>query len=433
MFDLILSALPPQAIQPVKPSEVAPPKVTQVASQPTASSASKPTISPPEAILPNAQARSKASSSVSKKSTTAGAAKPSGNSGQEFTPTSLSVKDLNEIDTRSLPPIANETPEAAAKRKALEAAKAERLKLLEQKLAELVEREKPLKEERLRQNLKNAAINQAKAGQFGQAQETAKDLILPLQSQVELLEQINALATGRNQPTAQTIAPVSSRPPVIISQLPPRAPEAPSYLLPNSISPPVLGSNLRLLKPVWKLPGGISLMFPLPFPVPMTSGFGWRIHPITGQQRFHSGVDLAAPLGTPVLAAFSGRVEAADWMDGYGLTIILSPKNGNQEVLYGHLSAIFVKPGDWVEQGTLIGQVGSTGLSTGPHLHFEVRQMSDMGWEPIDPTLQLGVALAKIGEYVALAQEPIGAIDVPPNYATIPPPPTQKFSILHNF
>ncbi len=362
-----------------------------------------------------------------------GVAKPSGNSEQEFIPTSLSVKDLNAINMRSLPPVSNETPEAAAKRKALEAAKAERLKLLEQKLAELVEREKPLKEERLRQNLKNAAINQAKAGQLDQAQETAKDLILPLRSQVELLEQINAIAAGRNQPTAQTIAPVSSRAPVVISQLSPRAPEAPTYLLPNSISPPVLGSNLRLLKPSWKLPGGISLMFPLPFPVPMTSGFGWRIHPITGQQRFHSGVDLAAPLGTPVIAAFSGRVEAADWMDGYGLTIILSPKNGKQEVLYGHLSAIFVKPGDWVEQGTLIGQVGSTGLSTGPHLHFEVRQMSDVGWEPIDPTLQLGVALSKIGEYVALAQDPIGAIDVPPNYATIPPPPTQKFSILHNF
>ncbi len=139
-----------------------------------------------------------------------------------------------------------------------------------------------------------------------------------------------------------------------------------------------------------------GLMFPLTIPAPITSLFGWRIHPITGDRRFHTGTDLGAPLGTPVLAAYPGIVEVADYMGGYGLTVVLNHNKSTQQTLYGHLSEIFVEPGEWVEQGTVIGRVGSTGNSTGPHLHFETRQLTASGWVVADPGAQLESAFAQL-------------------------------------
>ena len=147
-----------------------------------------------------------------------------------------------------------------------------------------------------------------------------------------------------------------------------------------------------------------SLMFPLTVPAPITSLFGWRIHPITGDQRFHAGTDLAAPLGTPVLAAYPGSVEVADNMGGYGLTVVLNHNKSTQQTLYAHLSEIFVEPGEWVEQGTLIGRVGSTGNSTGPHLHFETRQLTPEGWVAADPGVQLESAFANLLKALETAQ-----------------------------
>ncbi len=104
---------------------------------------------------------------------------------------------------------------------------------------------------------------------------------------------------------------------------------------------------------------GKGMMFPLSIPAPITSLFGWRIHPITGDRRFHSGTDLGAPMGTPVLAAAKGQVEIADWVGGYGLTVIINHTSA-QQTLYGHMSQLLVQPGQWVEPGTVIGLVGST-------------------------------------------------------------------------
>jgi murein DD-endopeptidase MepM/ murein hydrolase activator NlpD len=145
-------------------------------------------------------------------------------------------------------------------------------------------------------------------------------------------------------------------------------------------------------------------MFPLTIPAPITSLFGWRIHPITGTRRFHAGTDLGASLGTPVLAADAGKVAIADWLGGYGLTVVLEHENFTQQTLYGHLSEIFVQPGEWVEQGTVIGRVGSTGNSTGPHLHFETRQLTDQGWVATDPSVQLEDAVAELVESLRTAQ-----------------------------
>jgi murein DD-endopeptidase MepM/ murein hydrolase activator NlpD len=103
----------------------------------------------------------------------------------------------------------------------------------------------------------------------------------------------------------------------------------------------------------------------------MSSNYGWRIDPIANVGRFHSGIDLAAPLGTPVMATMDGKVSHVAVNSVYGNYIILTHSGGYQS-LYAHLSAVTVKQGASVIQGTKIGEVGSTGYSTGPHLHFAV-------------------------------------------------------------
>ncbi|BDI17778.1 hypothetical protein ANSO36C_35800 [Nostoc cf. commune SO-36] len=140
---------------------------------------------------------------------------------------------------------------------------------------------------------------------------------------------------------------------------------------------------------------GTGMMYPLSIPATITSVFGWRVHPITGNQRFHAGTDIGAPTGTPVLAAAAGQVETANWLGGYGLTVTLNHKSA-QQTLYGHMSEIFVQPGQWVEPGTVIGRVGSTGNSTGPHLHFEVRYLSPNGWVATDPGVHLQSGLSQL-------------------------------------
>ncbi|WP_239651639.1 M23 family metallopeptidase [Neosynechococcus sphagnicola] len=175
-----------------------------------------------------------------------------------------------------------------------------------------------------------------------------------------------------------------------------------------AVSSTVLDYYNRSLRPAGRLGNGnINLLFPLSIPAAITSAFGWRIHPITGEQRFHSGTDLGAPLGTPVLAAYAGQVEIADFLDGYGLTVILNHNQYTQKTLYGHLSEIFVKPGEQVQQGMVIGRVGSTGNSTGPHLHFEFQQLTPEGWVALDPGAQLEYALAQLLKVLQVAQKPV--------------------------
>jgi murein DD-endopeptidase MepM/ murein hydrolase activator NlpD len=105
----------------------------------------------------------------------------------------------------------------------------------------------------------------------------------------------------------------------------------------------------------------------------MRSGYGWRRHPILGYSKMHTGVDWAASLGTPIYASGNGIVEKAGWESGYGKYVRIRHTNGYQTA-YGHMSAFArnVHPGTRVRQGQVIGFVGSTGLSTGPHLHYEV-------------------------------------------------------------
>ncbi|MCC6443003.1 MAG: peptidoglycan DD-metalloendopeptidase family protein [Armatimonadetes bacterium] len=105
----------------------------------------------------------------------------------------------------------------------------------------------------------------------------------------------------------------------------------------------------------------------------ITSGFGYRQHPILKRYKLHTGTDLAAPSGTPIRAAAGGVVIHAGWWGAYGNCVIID-HGGGVSTLYGHCSSLSVSNGQSVKQGQTIGRVGSTGFSTGPHLHFEVRQ-----------------------------------------------------------
>ncbi len=131
--------------------------------------------------------------------------------------------------------------------------------------------------------------------------------------------------------------------------------------------------------------GNQRLLFPLIGSAVTTSGFGYRLHPVLGSWLMHAGRDLAAPEGTPVVAALSGRVVSSGLAGGYGLAVELEHDRPRRRTLYGHLSELYVKDGEMVRQGEVIGRVGSTGLSTGPHLHFELRLPQDGGWVATDP------------------------------------------------
>ncbi|MFO7630370.1 MAG: M23 family metallopeptidase, partial [Prochlorococcaceae cyanobacterium] len=131
--------------------------------------------------------------------------------------------------------------------------------------------------------------------------------------------------------------------------------------------------------------GNRRLLFPLIGSALTTSNFGWRLHPVLGNWLMHAGRDLAAPEGTPVVAALGGTVVSSGLAGGYGLAVEIEHGSPRRRTLYGHLSELFVKPGERVRQGEVIGRVGSTGLSTGPHLHFELRLPGDGGWVAVDP------------------------------------------------
>lgn len=117
---------------------------------------------------------------------------------------------------------------------------------------------------------------------------------------------------------------------------------------------------------------------------PVTSAFGYRIHPITGTTRLHTGMDFGVGYGVPVHAADNGVVIHAGWYGGYGNCVIID-HGGGFTTLYAHASALCVSYGQTVKQGQVVSKVGSTGFSTGPHLHFEVRYNG----VPIDPMSRL--------------------------------------------
>jgi murein DD-endopeptidase MepM/ murein hydrolase activator NlpD len=150
------------------------------------------------------------------------------------------------------------------------------------------------------------------------------------------------------------------------------------------------GRDIQLMP--WSLGGGVQWLeasgvgretstgFRMPVQGRMTSPFGYRVHPILGYRRMHTGIDFGAAYGTPIVASGPGTVASAGWDGGYGKAVRLS-HGGGLTTLYGHMSRLAVAPGQQVAAGQVIGYVGSTGLSTGPHLHYELHRNG----ERIDP------------------------------------------------
>ncbi len=131
--------------------------------------------------------------------------------------------------------------------------------------------------------------------------------------------------------------------------------------------------------------GDRQLLFPIIGGAFTSSEFGMRLHPVIGSWLMHAGKDLAAPEGTPVVAALTGTVISSGLAGGYGIAVEIEHDAPRRRTLYGHLSEIYLRPGQRVGQGEVIGRVGSTGLSTGPHLHFELRRPQGGGWVAMDP------------------------------------------------
>jgi murein DD-endopeptidase MepM/ murein hydrolase activator NlpD len=141
-------------------------------------------------------------------------------------------------------------------------------------------------------------------------------------------------------------------------------------------------------------------IYPLVYPVQVTSPFGWRIHPISGVQKFHTGTDLAAEQGTPILTVFSGQVTFAGDAGGYGFLVEVQ----HSETLrsrYAHMSQILVQVGQSLQRGTAIGVVGSTGNSTGPHLHFEMQEFVGSEWKSVDSTRMVELAGERLSQILA--------------------------------
>jgi murein DD-endopeptidase MepM/ murein hydrolase activator NlpD len=319
----------------------------------------------------------------------------------------------------------------------------ERRKVLEERLAEIVSKGRSKEEAKLPESLVTKAYESAAQGNFEQARQSLKNPTVPTAVQAEVTKTIRSLeVNSRKIGVAQATEPIRtalkqrqmeqrqqsllqsipSLPPLptqnvtvrstavypakTATPLPIRnltqtasANSDPDYSVTN---PP----NLQAFNPNLNPPDPqrSGMLYPLPTPAPVTSKYGWRVHPVRGDRRFHAGVDLGAPQGTPVLATKAGKVKVADNMGGYGLAIVLEPDAGKQDILYGHLSSMFVRPGAVVKVGTVIGRVGSTGLSTGPHLHYETRKMTASGWVTTDPGPQLQVARVQLEQALASAR-----------------------------
>lgn len=129
---------------------------------------------------------------------------------------------------------------------------------------------------------------------------------------------------------------------------------------------------------------------------PVTGSFGERIDPFNGEGAFHSGIDIGAVYGQPILAPADGTIEFADFMGGYGRAVIIDHGHGIT-TRYGHMKSFAVFPGQHIHRGDTIGYVGDSGRSTGPHLHYEVR-INDV---PVNPHKYLRVTYAHVGGFAA--------------------------------
>ncbi len=147
----------------------------------------------------------------------------------------------------------------------------------------------------------------------------------------------------------------------------------------------LIGHHMKTARDLARRPAPGDFLWPVS-PVVVTSGFGYRQDPLHGEVRFHAGIDLGGARGDVVSSAGIGRIIQAGWMGGYGKAVIVEHTDGLQ-TLYGHLGEVLVELGSEIRAGDAVGLMGSSGRSTAPHLHFEVRRAGEV----IDPMSILGL------------------------------------------
>lgn len=218
------------------------------------------------------------------------------------------------------------------------------------------------------------------------------------------ITQSETVSVAPATPTLPAPALPTVETPVGITNIPP-APQQlalPVAPLPVAEAAPAV----PVVQPIATPANNNDFVYPLSTPTQVGSPFGWRVHPITGKKRLHSGMDFAAPEGAPVLAAISGRVVSAGVLGGYGKTVVIE-QAGQVQTRYAHLSHISVQAGQELTAGTPIGAVGSTGRSTGPHLHFEMLAFTPDGWIAIDPAPGVQYALNNLQQVLQASQSVI--------------------------
>lgn len=456
--------VPSDTNQNSQPVESAPNSEQQNATLPdpaeTAAPQAKPT-QPPEVVEPIAAEQVVVAGEKVQSPTQAPVGQPEGSADA---PAPVPAPTVTQID-KATPTQASVQAQSSTQSIAEPAptALSERKKLIEQKLAEIVAKKRQSTATKVEDNLVSEAIAAAQQGNFEQARKLLQDPAIPKDLQTSVLSKITTLqlAEAPRLETAQApeIAPPPSLPiePVQVQildnrfnqptqsadrtatdpdnsgsfnakqfDLPgPQLPSQPQFRPPDyeagassgnqnqsgnysTTSIGQAGQTQAYRIPLTGRPGNgnLRLLYPLPTPEPITSPFGWRVHPVTGERRLHTGTDIGAAKGTPILAAYSGTVASADEMGGYGLAVVIEHNQGSQDTLYAHMSEILVRPGQQVEQGMVIGRVGSTGMSTGPHLHFELRQKTSDGWQTLDPGPQLEAAKTDLVQAMQSAQNP---------------------------
>ncbi|MCZ7534758.1 MAG: peptidoglycan DD-metalloendopeptidase family protein [Acidimicrobiia bacterium] len=215
---------------------------------------------------------------------------------------------------------------------------------------------------------------EALAAEADRGREEVAEALAGLEAEREQLERLRAeRAARRDAAAAEQLAEERQ-----VAEVRTRVAEYEAELASLQATSSEIGSMLATAQAGQQPAAGFVLVRPVPGEI--TSGFGERVHPILGTVRMHAGADMHADYGTPIVAGAAGEVVWAGWRDGYGNTVIID--HGNRfATLYAHQSVVRVSVGQTVEAGQVVGEVGSTGLSTGPHLHFEVRVLGT----PVDP------------------------------------------------
>jgi murein DD-endopeptidase MepM/ murein hydrolase activator NlpD len=258
----------------------------------------------------------------------------------------------------------------------------------------------------------------AQPPETGIAIQTVPDVAIARTAQTDVFMSDVAKIPGFSHKVSAIPAEIPSDASVVILVPPPltqiiKGQPAPQPLPAVKIIPTSTATPTQPINPIPAANGGsqspVASIYPLTNPAPITSRFGWRTHPLTGNRRFHSGLDIGAPSGSPVVATGAGTVISAGWNGGYGKAIIIQHSD-TQQTLYGHLSEVSVQAGQTIAQGTVIGLVGSTGNSTGPHLHFESRMPNVAGvWSAVDPSQEIKYAVDTLRRSMPYARK-----DLPP-------------------